>query len=447
MPSTSRAAALRGRFIIFTGNPFTMPPQEALHVEEDGLILIANGLITHCGAYDALRGLVPEGVTVTHYPDCLISAGFIDTHVHYPQLPVIASWGEQLLEWLEQYVFPTEAQFSSPEVAQAVARAFLQELLRNGTTTAAVYCTVHPESVTAFFQESEKLGTRMIAGKVLMDRNAPENLRDTAQQGYDESLKLIETWHGTGRQLYAVTPRFAITSTPEQLESAGALFRSREDLFMQTHLAENEAEIAFVKSLFPDRTSYLDVYDKAGLAGPRAIFGHAIHMEAQDFQRCHDTRCALAHCPTSNLFLGSGAFRLFDAVDPHRPVHVGLGTDIGAGTSFSLLGTMGEAYKVSLMAGKQRLHAIQAFWLATAGAAQALHLETKIGTIAPGMEADLCVLDPAATPLLALRTRHCASMADLLFVLMTLGDDRCIKATWVDGRLAYARPDPAHPAG
>ncbi|AQT03795.1 guanine deaminase [Acetobacter persici] len=443
MPSPSRTAALRGRFVTFKGNPFTMPPEEALHVEEDGLILIENGKISLCGAYDALRTQVPEGLQVTHYPNSLISAGFIDTHVHYPQLPVIASWGEQLLEWLQQYVFPTEAKFSSPEVAQTVARAFLQELLRNGTTTAAVYCTVHPESVTAFFQESEKLGTRMIAGKVLMDRNAPDNLRDTARQGYDESQKLIEAWHGKGRQLYAITPRFAITSTPEQLECAGALFRSRDDLFMQTHLAENDDEIAFVKTLFPDRTSYLDVYDKAGLAGPRAIFGHAIHMHEHDFQRCHDTRCTLAHCPTSNLFLGSGAFRLFDALDPRRPVHVGLGTDIGAGTSFSLLSTMGEAYKVSLMAGKQRLHAIQAFWLATAGAAQSLHLDCKIGTIAPGMEADLCVLNPAATPLLALRTRECTSIADLLFVLMTLGDDRCVKATWVDGRPVHIRQDTA----
>lgn len=439
MPSSSRSAALRGRFITFTGNPFLMPPEDALLVEDDGLILIENGKITQCGAYETLRTQIPQGVSVSHYPDSLISAGFIDTHVHYPQLPVIASWGEQLLKWLQQYVFPTEAQFSDPRIAQATARAFLQELLRNGTTTAAVYCTVHPESVTAFFQESEKLGTRMIAGKVLMDRNAPDTLRDTAQQSYDESLALIEAWHGKGRQLYAVTPRFAITSTPEQLDCAGALFKSRDDLFMQTHLAENDDEIAFVETLFPDRASYLDVYDKAGLVGPRAIFGHAIHLDEHEFQHCHDTQCSLAHCPTSNLFLGSGAFRLFDALDPHRPVHVGLGTDIGAGASFSLLGTMGEAYKVSLLTGKQRLHAIQAFWLATAGAAKALHLENRIGTIAPGMEADLCVLDPAATPLLALRTRTCTSLADLLFVLMTLGDDRCVQATWVDGRPVYVR--------
>ncbi|MFT8719795.1 guanine deaminase [Acetobacter sp.] len=431
-PSTAPATALRGRVVTFRGNPFEMPPSEALYVEEDGLVVMRDGLITQVGSYAALNVGLSADTRVISYGDALISAGFIDTHVHYPQMPIIASWGEQLLEWLERYVFPVEATFSDPAVAQAVARAFLTELLRSGTTTAAVYCTVHSQSVEAFFAESERVGTRMIAGKVLMDRNAPDNLRDTVQSGYDDSAALIDRWHGRGRQLYAVTPRFAITSTPEQLEAAGQLLRTHDGLFMQTHIAENLSEIEAVHRLFPERASYLDVYDHAGLVGPRSIFGHAIHVGETEFCRCHETHAALSHCPTSNLFLGSGLFRLFDAVDPRRPVRVGLGTDVGAGTSLSQLRTMGEAYKVAQLTGRS-LHPAQALWLATAGAARSLHLEDRIGTIAPGMEADLCVLDSHAFPLISQRAARCESIEELLFVLMTLGDDRCIKSTWVSG--------------
>lgn len=437
MTQPSRHAALRGCFITFRGNPFTMPPEDALHVEEDGLILIRDGIITHCGPYTQVRPFVPHNCPITHYPDGIITAGFIDTHVHYPQMPVIASWGEELLAWLKHYVFPAEARFEDKALAQAVARSFMTELLRNGTTTAAVYCTVHPQSVDAFFEESSRLGTRMIAGKVLMDRNAPDAVRDTAQQGYADSVALIDRWHQNGRQLYAVTPRFAITSTPEQLEMAGALFKSRNDLFMQTHLAETQQECADVATLFPNRSSYLDVYDKAGLVGPRALFGHGIYLNEHDLQRCHTADCTLCHCPTSNLFLGSGIFRLFDVTSKTRPVRTGLGTDVGAGTSLSLLATMAEAYKVSLLAGGTKLHAIQAFWLATAGGAQALHLADKIGTIAPGLEADLCILNPNATPLLTQRVKTSNSMADVLFALMMLGDDRCIQATWVHGTCVH----------
>ncbi|MFT8418177.1 MAG: guanine deaminase [Acetobacter sp.] len=437
-PPTDRHA-IRGSYVTFRANPFTTPEHDALVLEEDGLIIMEQGRITQCGPYATLRAQLGNNTPLTHYKDCLISAGFIDAHVHYPQISAIASWGEQLLPWLEQYIFPTEAQFANVDVAQQTAKLFLAELLRNGTTTAAVYCTVHPQSVDAFFAESARLGTRMIAGKVLMDRNCPPNLQDTAQSGYDQSAALIARWHGTGRQLYAVTPRFAITSTPEQLELAGDLFQRTPGLYMQTHLAENLDEMAAVQSLFPNSASYLDVYAKAGLDGPRAIFGHAIHMSEHDFAQCHHSGCTLAHCPTSNLFLGSGAFRLFDALKPTRPVHVALGTDIGAGTSLSLLATMGEAYKVSLMAGDTRLSAAQALWLATAGAARALHLQDRIGHIAPGMEADLCVMDPNATPLMAQRTARSTSLAERLFTLMVLGDDRAIRATWVNGQLVHTR--------
>ncbi|KAB8124907.1 guanine deaminase [Komagataeibacter medellinensis] len=437
-PPVPADAALRGHVITFRGNPFLMPSDAALVDEPDGLVIVQAGRITHVGPYGQTVAHLPPGLGVTDYRGCLISAGFVDTHVHYPQLPMIAAYGEQLLEWLERYTFPTERRFADAAYATAIARQFLSELLRGGTTTAAVYCTVHPQSVDAFFAESTRLGTRMVAGKVLMDRNAPDYLRDTAQQGHDESLALIERWHGKNRQHYAVTPRFAPTSTPAQLEAAGSLLARDDTLFMQTHLAENRAEVDWVAELFPESRSYLDVYDRAGLVRPRSVMGHAIHIDEHDMQRCHATGCALAHCPTSNLFLGSGTFRLFDALSPTRLVRTGLGTDVGAGTSLSHLQSMNEAYKIAQTAG-HTLHPVQAFWLATAGGAQALHLDDVIGTVAPGMDADLCILDPKATPLQALRVQMCDSTADLMFTLMMLGDDRSIRATYVAGRLLHDR--------
>ncbi|MCH4092563.1 guanine deaminase [Acetobacter sp.] len=436
MTSSHTQTAVRGRIVTFRDNPFIVPPSEALLVEEDGLVIMKGGLITQVGAYTTLRDRLEKETTVVSYGDALISAGFIDTHVHYPQLPVIASWGQQLLEWLDQYIFPAEAAFADPAVAQDTARRFLGELLRAGTTTAAVYCTVHPQSVDAFFTEAGRIGARMITGKVLMDRNAPDTLRDSVRTGYDDSAALIGRWHGKGRLSYAVTPRFAITSTPEQLEAAGHLLRQHDGLYMQTHLSENLHEIETVARLFPERSSYLDVYDHAGLVGPRSIFGHGVHIGEKEFCRCHESAASLAHCPTSNLFLGSGLFRLFEALSPRRPVRVGLGTDVGAGTSLSQLRTLGEAYKVAQLTGHS-LHPVQAFWLATAGGARSLHLENRIGTLAPGMEADLCVLDPHAFPLLDYRASRCESVEELLFILMTLGDERCISATWVGGECVH----------
>ena len=425
----------------FRGNPFQAPSRDALVYEPDALIVIEEGRIARFGPHDQVRCALPAGTEVVAYPDAIVSAGFVDTHVHYPQLQMIGAYGEQLLEWLETYVFPTEQVFADPAHARHVAATFLRELLRNGTTTACVYCTVHPQSVDAFFEASARFNTRMIAGKVLMDRNAPETLRDTAQRGYDESTALIARWHGRGRHHYCVTPRFAPCCTEAQLDAAGALLRSGEGLYMQTHLSENLAEVEWVKQLFPNRSSYLDVYDHAGLVGNRSVFGHGIHLGEDDFCLCHMKGAALAHCPTSNLFLGSGLFRLFDALDPARPVRVGLGTDVGAGTSLSQLATLNEAYKVAQMSGC-RLDAAQAFWLATAGGAEALYLDDRIGRIAEGYEADLCVLDLKATPLLAFRTGFCESIEDQLFALMTLGDDRAIRATYVAGQLAYERDRP-----
>ena len=430
--------AIRGAAFTFSADPFLAPSADCLVYEDDALILIEDGIITAFGPYAATAAALPAGVIATHHPDCLITAGFVDAHVHYPQLPMIGAYGEQLLEWLTAYVFPVEARFIDPAYADRVAKTFFRELLRAGTTTAAVYCTVHPQSVDAFFGESERFNTRMVAGKVLMDRNAPADLCDTVQRGYDDSEALIHRWHGRGRQHYCVTPRFAATSTEAQLEAAGALLRTRSDLHMQTHIAENKAEIAWVESLFPDRSSYLDVYDHAGLLGRRSVLGHGVHLGEDEFCTCHGTGTALAHCPTSNLFLGSGLFRLFEARDPKRPVNVGLGTDVGAGTSLSQLASLNEAYKIAQLTGR-KLDAVQAFWLATAGGAHALDLHARIGRIAPGMEADLCVLDPRATPLLDFRSRSCERIEDLLFVLMTLGDDRAVRATYVAGHPVYDR--------
>jgi guanine deaminase len=302
-----------------------------------------------------------------------------------------------------------------------------------------VFCTVHPQSVDAFFEESTKLGLRMIAGKVLMDRNAPAALCDTAQRGYDESKALIAKWHGRGRSLYAITPRFAASSTPEQLAAAGTLRREHPDCFVQSHIAENLAEVAWVKQLFPERKGYLDVYDHYGLLGRRAIYGHGIHLTEGELARMHETGTAIAHCPTSNFFLGSGCFDIGKATRKERPVRVGLATDVGGGTTLSILQTLNEAYKAAQM-NRYALSAGHAFYLATRGSARALDLEDTIGSIAPGLEADLVVLDLKSTPLIAFRMKHAADLAEALFVQMTLGDDRAVRATYVAGKRVYARP-------
>lgn len=434
----SNVKALRADLVTFTDDPFLKPADECLQFIADAIVVIEDGLITDLGPAAEVLGRLPGGVVPEHYPDSIISAGFIDTHVHYPQTEMIGAYGEQLLEWLNTYTFVAEQHFASTEHAERIAKAFLRELLRAGTTTAVVYCTVHPQSVDAFFNESTRFNTRMVAGKVLMDRNAPEALLDTAQRGYDESKALIKRWHNQGRQHYCITPRFAPTSTEAQLDACGTLASEHPDAFIQTHLCENKDEIKWVLELFPERKSYLDVYAHAGLVRDRSVFGHGVHLTEADLCTCHQTGAALAHCPTSNLFLGSGLFRLFDAKNPKRPVRVGLGTDLGAGTSFSQLQSLNEAYKVAQM-NQTRFNAVQAFYLATRGSAEALCLQDRIGTVAKGYEADLIILDKKATPLLALRSEFCKDIVEQLFVLMILGDDRAIKATYVAGEQVYKR--------
>ncbi|MDX6750099.1 guanine deaminase (plasmid) [Geminicoccaceae bacterium 1502E] len=432
--------ALRGRLLSFVGDPADAGAAASHRHIEDGLVVIEDGLIRTVGeAHDLLGGLLP-GTPVEHWPDCLILPGLIDTHIHYPQTRVIASYGTQLLDWLQRYTFPEEQRFADPAHAAGTAEFFLDELLRNGTTTAAVYCTVRPESVDAFFAASERRNMRMIAGKVMMDRGAPAGLLDTAEQGYRESRELASRWHGRGRQLYAVTPRFAVTSTQAQLEAAGALLREIEGLWMQTHLSENEREIATVRELFPEASSYTDVYDRAGLLGPRSLFGHCIHLAPEELHRLSATRSVACFCPTSNLFIGSGLFDLAAMRDPARPVRVGLATDVGGGTSYSMLQTAAEAYKVLQLKG-QNLPALEAFYMMTLGNARALGLEDRIGALEPGREADITVLDARATPAMAHRMESVeGDLAEELFVLMTMGDDRAVRATYVAGERRHVSP-------
>ncbi|WFC63023.1 guanine deaminase [Pseudomonas sp. REST10] len=427
--------AYRAAILHSLADPAVVGVEQSYQYFEDGILLIENGKVAQVGA---AAELLPKlaGVEVQHYRDALITPGFIDTHIHYPQTGMIASYGEQLLDWLETYTFPTEQQFADKAHASDVAAIFLKELLRNGTTTALVFGSVHPQSVDAFFEQADKLNLRMIAGKVLMDRNAPDYLTDTAETGYAESKALIERWHGKGRLHYAVTPRFAPTSTPEQLELAGKLLGEYPDLYMHTHLSENRKEIEWVKALFPERKGYLDVYDHHRLIGPRAVFAHGVHLCDEECQRLTETGSAVAFCPTSNLFLGSGLFDL-NKLEAHG-VRVGLGTDVGAGTSFSQLQSLNEAYKVMQLQGK-KLDPFKSLYLATLGGANALYLDDRLGNFLPGKDADFLVLDYNATPLISYRMQQARSLEERLFALTMLGDDRAVKETFAAGVSVHQR--------
>ncbi len=426
--------ALRGQLLNFKDDPAEVGAAASHSYVEDGLLVIEHGSIKAVGeAYELLPTLA-AGTPVEDWKNCLILPGLIDTHIHLPQTQVIASFGAQLLDWLQNYTFVEEQRFADPAHSAKIASFFLDELARNGTTTAVVYGSVHPQSVDAFFAESERRGTRMIAGKVMMDRGAPAALLDTPERGHAESEALIARWHGHGRQLYAISPRFALTSTDAQLEAAGTLAKAHPGCYVQTHLSENLDEIATVKRLFPSAKSYTDVYDRFGLLGPRSIFGHCIHLSADERERLSDTRSIAAFCPTSNLFLGSGLFDLAALRDPAQPVRVGLATDVGGGTSYSMLRTAAEGYKVLQLKG-QTWPALDAFYTLTLGNARALGLEHEIGTLAPGSAADLVVLDPCATPAMAHRMERIAGdLAATLFLLMILGDERAVRATYVQGK-------------
>lgn len=425
--------AYRASLLHFHADPAFAEQSYAWH--QDGLLVVRDGRVEAAGDYAQLAATLPPGLEPVDYRGKIITPGFIDTHLHYPQTDMIASPSPGLLPWLETYTFPTERRFEDPQHARSVAEFFLDELTRCGTTTAVVYCTVHPGSVDAFFEASEARKLRMVAGKVLMDRNCPDFLRDAEGQVGD-SEALINKWHKRGRALYAITPRFAPTSSEAQLRLTGELASAYPDTFIQTHVSENKDECAWVRELYPKSRSYLGVYEDFGLMRRRALFGHCIWLDDEDFARMAATGSAAAICPTSNLFLGSGLFD-FEKADGARAL-LSLGTDVGAGTSFSMLQTMNEAYKVARLKGSY-LPALRMFYLATLGAARAMDLEGTIGSFAVGAEADFVVLDPQATPLLARRSAHCNSLEEQLFALALLGDDRVIRATYAMGAKVHER--------
>lgn len=434
-PDRPPLRAVRGEILYFTDDPAVAGAGAQAHFP-DGLLLIRNGLVDAVGPSAELLPQLPAGVAVDDHRGKLILPGFIDTHVHYAQLDVIASPGEQLLSWLQKYTFPAEARFANREYAEAEADVFCDELLRNGTTTALAFATVHPGSADALFAAARRRRMRMITGKVLMDRHCPDNLCDLGGTGETETRALIERWHGRDRLGYAVTPRFPATSSAAQMEAAGRLFAEYPGLFLQSHLAENREEVAWIARMHPGVRSYLDVFARFGQLGPRSVLAHCIWIDDEDRARMAEAGAAISFCPTSNLFLGSGLFDLARA--RAHGVRVGMGTDVGAGTSLSMLQTLGEAYKILQLQG-QKLGAEEAFYLATLGGARSLYLDACIGSLAPGREADFVVLDPAATPLIARRMAQCATLAERLFVFMTLGDDRAIHATYILGEAVWRR--------
>jgi len=428
---TSGTHAVRGRVLHFQRDP--QFHEDAYQYWEDGLLIIRAGRIVAAGDYARLAAEIPAGAQVTDHRGKLIVPGFIDTHVHYPQTDIIASPSPGLLHWLETYTFPEERRFADPDYARGVAGFFADELLRNGTTSAVVWSTVHAASADALFAESASRNLRMVTGKVLMDRNCPEFLRDTAESGARESAELLSRWHGKGRLSYAITPRFAPTSSEAQLAACAELARAYPDAFIQTHVAENRDEVKWAAELFPDARSYLDVYDRYGLLRPGALYGHAIYLDQDDRRRLADSGAAVAHCPTSNLFLGSG-FYDFHQSDANR-LNVTLATDVGGGTSFSMLRTMNAAHKVARMGG-YHLTALRMFYLATRAAADALGWSDRVGSFAAGCEADFIVLDPQATPLIARRSARSETLEEQLFAFAMLGDDRVIDSVYVMGEPA-----------
>ncbi|MEM7721215.1 MAG: guanine deaminase [Pseudomonadota bacterium] len=415
-----------GQTLAFAADPFVAGPDAATH-DRHGAVHVRDGRIVAVGPADALRADAPEA-EVTDHGDALILPGFVDAHAHYPQTAIIASWGKRLIDWLNTYTFPEEMRFSDPDYAADIAKRYFDLLLANGTTTVASYCTIHPESVDAFFTEAARRGLRALAGKTCMDRNAPEGLRDTARSAYDDSKASLARWHGVDRLSYVITPRFSPTSTEEQLEALGALWAEHPDCLMQTHLSEQIDEIAWVKSLYPHARDYLDTYEAHGLLGPNGLYGHAIHLEPREIDRLAEVGAAVVHCPTSNTFIGSGLFNM----GLRARMQVGLATDTGGGSNFSMLRTMAAAYEVAQLRGIA-LHPSELLWLATGGSAEALRLGDKIGRLAAGYDADLVVLDLASTPAIAQATTRAEDIWQAVFPTIMMGDDRAVAQVYVAG--------------
>lgn len=427
---------IRGRVLTFAREPEGIDDGDSYRYHEDGAVLVRNGKVAGVGSYRDVALQAGRDVSIADHRPHLVLPGFIDTHLHFPQTQAIASYGAQLLEWLNTYIFVEEQKFEAPAHAAFIAGRFMDELISNGTTSAAAYCSVHPESVDAFFTAAEERNMLMIGGKVMMDRNAPDALRDTPRMGYDETKRLIDRWHGRGRAHYAISPRFAITSTPEQMEMSRALVAEHPDCYVQTHLSENKDEIAYANSLYPQARDYTDIYARYGLLGRKTLLGHCIHLSDREISVLAETGAVGVFCPTSNLFLGSGLFDR-DRFNRHGARH-SVATDVGAGTSFSMLETMDEAYKVLHLQG-QRLSPLNSFYMMTLGNARALELEQRVGSLHVGAEADIVVLDSRAKSAMELRMHVARSLAEELFILQTMGDDRCVAEVYVAGRAMKRR--------
>lgn len=427
----SHSHLLLGQTLSFVENPFLTKPNQSVRHLTSGAVYLEEGLIVEVGPADILKEKFPKAIH-HNYGQNLIIAGFVDSHAHYPQTAIIASWGKRLLEWLEDYTFPEETKFSDPDYAAQIAQSYLDLIISHGTTTVCTYCSVHSTSVDAIFKEAERFGMRLLAGKTCMDRNAPSHLLDTSTQAYDESKRLIDKWNNKGRLSYVITPRFALTSTPDQLSALGTLWSEYPDCLMQTHLCEQTEEIAYVRRLFPDANDYLDVYETFGLLGGQGLYGHAIHLNNRERMRLLEVGSALIHCPTSNLFLGSGLFSLQELKNEGQIV--GLATDTGGGSSFSMLRTQAAAYEISQMRG-HTLHPAQLLWLATVGNAETLHLQSKIGNLAPSYEADIIVIDLYSTETIEFRAKRADNIWESIFPTILMGDDRAIVAVWIGGNL------------
>ena len=426
---------LRGRTLSFLRWPEGPDDLASCRYEEDGGLLIRDGKIVAAGPFAEVKAKAGDDATVIDHRPHLILPGFIDCHVHMPQMQIIASYGAELLDWLNTYTFPEETKFRDTQHGRRIARLFLDEMVRHGTTSVVAYCSVHKESAEAFFAESHDRDMLNIAGKVMMDRNAPDGVLDTPQSGYDDTKALIAAWHGKGRQHYALTPRFAITSSPEQMEMAQVLMREHPDLHMQTHLSENHAEIAFTQELYPWSKDYTDVYEHYGLLGPKSLFGHCIHLSEREADAMSASGSVAVFCPTSNLFLGSGLFDYQRFRTREKPLRIATATDVGGGTNYSMLRTMDEGYKVIALNG-EKLNPLASFWQITRGNAETLSLADRIGTLEPGTDADLTILDSSATPVMRLRMETVRNLVEELFLLQTVGDDRAVAEVYVSGKPA-----------
>ncbi|TPW31655.1 guanine deaminase [Martelella alba] len=431
----TKTRLLRGRLLSFHRRPETLADTDAYFYEEDGGLLIQGGRILAAGPFETVRKEASGDPEIIDHRPYLIMPGFIDAHLHFPQMQVIGSYAANLLEWLNTYTFVEEQRFANEGHAARIATHFFDEMVRHGTTTPVAYCSVHKASADAYFAEAEKRGFLALGGKVMMDRNAPDALTDTAQKGYDETKQVIADWHGKGRNHVVISPRFAITSTPEQMEAAKTLAAEHPHLHIQTHLSENLAEIDFACSLYPEAVDYTDIYARYGLLGEKTLLGHAIHLSERERDAISEAGAVAVHCPTSNLFLGSGLFAFRECEDRVKPLRIAVATDVGGGSSYSMLQTMDEAYKVQQLRS-QRLDPLTSFYYLTRGNAEALSLSDRIGALDPGFDADLVVLDAMATPAMALKHEVVSTLAEELFLLQTLGDDRAIAETYIAGEPA-----------